>query len=52
MKFLIDLNLSPDWMDVLTVEGWEACSGAESKDNVAVPLCFYFAGDRWADVTE
>jgi len=24
MKFLIDMNLSPDWVDVLTVEGWEA----------------------------
>ena len=24
MKFLIDMNLSPDWIDVLTAEGWEA----------------------------
>ena len=24
MKFLIDMNLSPDWIDVLTEEGWEA----------------------------
>ena len=24
MKFLIDMNLSPDWIDVLANEGWEA----------------------------
>ena len=24
MKFLIDMNLSPGWIDVLTAEGWEA----------------------------
>lgn len=24
MKFLIDMNLSPDWINVLTKEGWEA----------------------------
>jgi len=24
MRFLIDMNLSPDWIDVLTEEGWEA----------------------------
>lgn len=23
MKFLIDMNLSPGWIDVLTAEGWE-----------------------------
>ncbi len=23
MRFLIDMNLSPDWIDVLTEEGWE-----------------------------
>ncbi|MEO8340414.1 MAG: DUF5615 family PIN-like protein [Nitrospirota bacterium] len=24
MKFLIDMNLLPGWIDVLTAEGWEA----------------------------
>lgn len=24
MRFLIDMNLSPDWIEVLTEEGWEA----------------------------
>lgn len=24
MKFLIDMNLSPGWIDVLAAEGWEA----------------------------
>ena len=24
MKFLIDMNLSPDWLDAFTAEGWEA----------------------------
>jgi predicted nuclease of predicted toxin-antitoxin system len=24
MKFPIDMNLSPDWLDVFTTEGWDA----------------------------
>jgi len=25
MKLLLDLNLSPDWVPVLTAAGWQAC---------------------------
>lgn len=24
MKYRIDMNLAPDWIEVLTKEGWEA----------------------------
>jgi predicted nuclease of predicted toxin-antitoxin system len=24
MKFLLDMNLSPDWLNVFTAEGWNA----------------------------
>jgi hypothetical protein len=52
MKFLIDMSLSPDWIDVLTAEGWEALIRSRVQGQHSVPVCFCFAGDRWADVTE
>jgi len=36
MKFLIDMNLSPDWLDAFTAEGWEAYIGRLSA-SIAPP---------------
>lgn len=35
MKFLIDMNLSPDWINVLTKEGWEAVHWSSIGDHRA-----------------
>jgi predicted nuclease of predicted toxin-antitoxin system len=35
MKFLIDMNLSPDWLDVFTAEGWEAVHWSAIGDHRA-----------------
>lgn len=32
MKLLIDMNLSPDWVEVLNQEGWEAVHWREIGD--------------------
>ena len=32
MKLLIDMNLSPDWVEVFTREGWEAAHWSRTGD--------------------